>query len=207
MAIKFYYAPMSSASPISWALAELGLEHEAIKIDLKGTAHKTPEFLAMNPMAQVPTLVDDGQAMFESSAIITYLGDKYGVERGLWPKIGSAEHMVALTWTTWHAVTLGLTLRQWFLSSDRWASPPELQNKAQEKRASERFDELLHILDRHLEGRDYLVGAQFTLADTFAAASLGWATHVVGYDLSKTPNVAAYIKRCMSRRAAGAMNA
>ncbi len=206
MALFLYYAPMSSASPIVWAVTELGLEYQAIEVDLKSNTHKQPEFLALNPMGQVPVLDDGGQAMFESSAITIYLGEKYGVSRDLWPAIGSPEHMVALTWIAWHAVTLGATLRQIFASSDKLGSPPEMHNAAMCARGEARFAELLAIFDGHLAGREYVTGAKFTLADAYAAAVLGWGTRVVGFDLARTPNVAAYVKRCMSRPAANAMN-
>src|SRR5690348_11281895 len=90
MAIVFYYAPYSSAVRCHWALEELGIRYEGVKIDLKGTDHKTPEFLKLNPNGSVPTLVDDGVPYFESAAINLHLGQKYGVEKGLWPAAGSA---------------------------------------------------------------------------------------------------------------------
>jgi glutathione S-transferase len=80
------------------ALEELGIAYESIELDpKKDDQHKQPEFLKLNPMGQVPTLLDDGHPMFESSAIINYLGDTYGVERDLYPASGTPERMNALT--------------------------------------------------------------------------------------------------------------
>lgn len=206
MDITFYYAPMSSASPVQWALAELEIPHEAVRIDLKSGAQKAPAFLALNPMGQVPTLVDDGQPMFESSAIIVHLGDRYGVERGLWPALGSPERMVALTWLAWGAVTYGATLRLAMAHSEQWA-PAELRNAGQLDRAQARHAELLKVLDGRLDGRTWLTGETFTLADAYLASIVGWGTRVVKFDLGRAPHVAAWVGRAMSRPpAAGLMS-
>jgi glutathione S-transferase len=205
MAITLSHAPMSSASPVVWALAELGIKHESIKLDLKGTKHKEPQFLALNPMGQVPTLVDDEQPMFESSAIIIHLGEKYGVERNLWPRVTSPEHMVALTWTAWFGITFGGTLRQIFGSSDKLGAPAEFHNAAMYRHGIERLSTLMSIFDTEMGKREYVSSDKFILADCYVAGSLGWATQVIGFDLAKTPNIAAYVKRCMSRPATAAM--
>jgi glutathione S-transferase len=204
MSITLYHAPMSSASPVVWEMAELGLEYKSVQLDLKQDKHKQPEFLAMNPMGQVPILVDDGHAMFESCAITIYLGEKYGVERDLWPEPGSAQHMTALTWTTWMAVTVGSTLRQIFATHADWA-PAELQHPALNQHASKRLGELMRVLDGHLEDREYIASSHFTLADAYCSAGLTWVTGIVGFDTASTPNMAAWLKRCTSREGAKAM--
>jgi glutathione S-transferase len=199
MNIILYQAPMSSASPAAWALAELGIEHQSVMMDIRhGKEHKKPEFLALNPMGQVPTLVDDGHSMFESSAIIVYLGDRYGVQRGLWPAIGSAQHMVALTWTAWTAVTLGSTLRMIFFSGEK-APTLEMQNPALHRFSTQRLAELMKVLDGQLTGREYLTGEIFTLSDVYASAAVSWGTGVAGFDLKTVPHVASWIERCLSR--------
>lgn len=203
MSLKLYFAPRSSASPVMFALAELGIEHEIVEIDLSGDAHKQPDFLKLNPMGQVPTLVDGGQAMFESSACIVYLGETYGVERGLWPEVGSAGHMRALTWVAWAAVALGTTIRQCFASGEH--APEEMRNPAMFAAGKKRYGELIDILDAELAGRQYLTGDDFTLADCYPAAAIVWASGVLGVDLGARANVAAWVARVMSRPAAGTM--
>jgi len=76
MSIVFYSAPMSSASPVESALAELGVPHEKVSFDLSATRHKQPAFLKLNPNGKVPTLVVDGTPMFEALAIMQWLGDR-----------------------------------------------------------------------------------------------------------------------------------
>lgn len=204
MTIKLYQSPLSSATPVVWAVAELGLDHESITVDLKGDTHKQPAFLALNPMGQVPTLVDDGQAMFESSAIVIYLGEKYGVERGLWPEVGSAEHMVALTWTAWAAVTFGRTVHLIFVNSDE-RSDPAGRNKHQLANAKEQMARLMNIMNGHLDGRQYITGDRFTLVDCYAGALLGWSARMFGIDLASMPHLGGWVARCFDRDAARAI--
>ncbi|ACY14896.1 glutathione S-transferase family protein [Haliangium ochraceum] len=201
MNIKLYQAPMSTATPIVWALAELGLDYESITVDLKKGEQKQEELLAHNPMGQVPTLVHDGQGMFESSAIINFLGHTYGVERDLWPATGSAEHMVALTWISWLGVTVGASIRKVFANTPAW-NPPELCNEKQLEAGRAELHRLLGILDKHLEGRDYITGKSFTLADVIVAASLAWITRNLNLDTAPTPQLAAWLGRCLGRESA-----
>ncbi len=204
MSITLYFAPYSSASPVRWALAELGLEHEAVELDLKAGDQKKPEVVTLNPMGQVPTLVVNGQAMFESSACTIFLGDTYGTEKDLWPAIGSPQHMIALTWIGWGAVTLGTTLRQ-VIHNDPETAPDGFPSGPQLTAAKQRLDELMAILDGHLSDRDYLTGEDFTLADCYVSAVVAWGTGVAGFERENAPHVAEWLKRCMGRDAAGVM--
>jgi glutathione S-transferase len=203
MSLTLYYAPHSSASPIVWAIAELGVPHELVAVDL-AAAEKPLALLALNPMGQVPTLVDDGQGMFESSAILIHLGERYGVERGLWPAVGSPEHMVALTWTAWFSVTLGSTLRMIMINIGDW-TPKEQQNEKQAAHGRERLGTMMKILDDRLSRQQHVVGEAFTLVDAYAAALVGWASGVVSFDLGTTPSIARWLTGCMGREAAKQM--
>ncbi|MGF1466607.1 MAG: glutathione S-transferase family protein [Sandaracinaceae bacterium] len=201
--ITLYAAPMSSASPVLFAMAELGLPHESVPIDLKGDRHKQPDFLDLNPMGQVPTLVVDGHPIFESSACLAFLGERFGRERGLWPDAGSAEHMRALTWLAWSAVTLGHTIRQCFANGEH--APEDMRNAKQLEAGRARYGELLRILDGHLGQHAFVAGEAFTLADCHASANVGWSARVLELDLATTPRVAAWLETCFAREAAQAM--
>ncbi|MCA9719120.1 MAG: glutathione S-transferase family protein [Myxococcales bacterium] len=199
--ITLYFAPMSSASPVGWAIQELGVDHELVSIDLKGDAHKQARFLELNPMGQVPTLVVDGQAMFESSACVILLGERFGVARGLWPALEAPEHMVALTWMVWFAVTLGGEVRRCFHSGDY--APEAMRNAPQVAAGKKRYGELLEILDAHLEGRDFMLGERFSLVDCYGGASVWWSARALGVEAP--PRVAAWCSRCTGRPASSIM--
>ena len=108
MSLTFYYAPMTSATRIHWALEELGVPYEKVKLDLTAGDQKKPEFLALNPNGKVPVVVDDGMVIFESLAILLYLGERYGVEKDLFPA-AIMERAEAFKWMAWGTASLGET--------------------------------------------------------------------------------------------------
>jgi GST-like protein len=166
---------MSSATPVVHAFAELGVPHERVTFDLAAGEQREPEFLAINPNGKVPTLVVDGTPIFETLAILQWLGDRYGVERGLWPKFDDPDRLTALAWTSWAYVTFGACLNR-FLQAGSERSPRELHHPPQRERAREEADELLAVLDGRLDGRDYLLGETFSLADLVVASVITYAT-------------------------------
>src|SRR5688572_26992227 len=107
MSITFYAAPQSSASPVTCALVELGVPHERVNVNLKAGDTRKPEYLALNPNGKVPLLVVDGTPLFEALAILQWLGDRYGVEKKLWPAQDEPARLEALSWTTWGYVSYG----------------------------------------------------------------------------------------------------
>ena len=81
MAITFYWAPRSSATRIYWALEELQIPHEKVRIDFASGDQKKPDYVALNPNGKVPLLVDNGTPIFESMAILIHLGLSYAARR------------------------------------------------------------------------------------------------------------------------------
>src|SRR4051812_47245200 len=155
MSLKFYYTPMSSATRIHWALEELGVSYDKIKVDLAAGDQRKPEYLALNPNGKVPLLVVDDAPIFESLAIVLYLGETYGVEKGLFPELGPAR-AEAFKWLAWAGVTLTDALTRVIRnSSDRF--PEEQRNAKAGEQAKKDLADLWAMLDRELEGKEYLV--------------------------------------------------
>lgn len=92
--MKLYHFPSPNPQKITFALHELGLECEIVPVDLSKGEQRKPEFLALNPFGRVPVLVDGDQKLWESHAILAYLGDKTGK---LWPTT-AAGRADALRW-------------------------------------------------------------------------------------------------------------
>src|SRR5688572_24344215 len=114
MDITLYEASRrSTAVPVRLALLELGVPHQRITIDLKDGWQRSPEFLALNPNGKVPVMVVDGTPMFESLAILFWLGERFGVAQGLWFPLDSPQRLEAMTWSAWSFVTYFATVRQW----------------------------------------------------------------------------------------------
>lgn len=198
MSLTFYYAPMTSAARPHWALEELGIPYEKVKVDLAAGEQRKPEYLALNPNGKVPLLVADGTPIFESAAIILYLGETYGVEKGLYPAPGPAR-AAALKWIAWSCVTLGEAVsRRLRNTSDRF--PAELRHAPTGEAAAKEIVDLLGIVDRELEGKDYLLGKDFTYADLSIASVCPFLMHL-GVDYGAHKNVVAWVGRCTSRPA------
>lgn len=197
MKIVFYSAPMSSASPVASALVELGIPHDVVRFDLSKDDHKRPEYLAINPNAKVPALVVDGTPMFEALAIQIWLGDHFGVEKGLWPAVDDPARMQALAWCTWAYVSYGSIIgRLQFSSSERVDSA--LHNKPQEELARRQLDALLEILDAHLEKRASMLGGAFSLVDLCVASVVGYSLWF-GVSLATHPHVKSWLDRFQAR--------
>ncbi len=188
---------MSSATPVVQAMAELDLPHEQVSVDLTTGAQRRPEFLALNPNGKVPTLLVDGSPMFEAVAIMKWLGDRFGVERGLWPAAGTPEHLEALSWSTWAYVTFGAPLHSYiYASSDR--VPAEYHSRVTADRAAADLQALLQVLDAKVAARPYILGDAYSLADLIVSGSVGYGT-ICGVSIEDHPHVQAWLARCHER--------
>src|SRR5215217_566465 len=76
--IKFYYSGAPNPTKVALMLEETGLPYEPIAVDTRKGDQHNPEFLAINPNAKVPSIVDGDAVVFDSSAILLYLADKTG---------------------------------------------------------------------------------------------------------------------------------
>lgn len=206
MAITFYYSPQSNATRVHWSLEELGIPYEKVKLDLRAGDQKKPEFLALNPNGKVPTIVLDGTPVFESVAIQIALGERFGIEKGLWPALGSPEHLQALTWLVWGQVTLGTALFRYLQNTSDWV-PKELHHAGQAEVAMKEIHGCLEMLNARLSDRDYLTGSSFTLADADLAAVLGWGLYVTKVDMTAYPKIKAWLDRANQRPAMRAVMA
>lgn len=199
MSMTLYAAPMSSATPVLNALAELDVPHEVVQMDLQAGDQRAPDFLALNPNGKVPTLVVDGTPMFETLAIIQWMGDRFGVERGLWPASDDPARLEALSWSTWAYVTFGYTLtRLIYATSER--VPEELHHAALAAHAQKEIQELLGLLDARLATRRFLLGDEFTLADLIVACTVTYGSYC-GVSTEAHGHVEAWLARFHARPA------
>lgn len=200
MAMTFYYAPMSSATRVHWALEEVGERYEKIKVDLAAGDQKKPEFLALNPNGKIPVLVVDGRAIFESLAMLLYLGERFGVEKGLFPAEIS-ERAEAFKWMAWGSVSIHDAVSRLLRNtSDRF--PAEERNALAGESAKKELGGLLGILDRHLEGKEFMLGGGFSLVDVSLMAFIPFLGRQ-GVDLNPHKHLNAWVGRGMSRPALG----
>ncbi len=201
MAIELYSWPMSSGTRIAWALEELGLPYKYVAVDREKNEHRLPAYLAVNPHGKVPALVDGEQRFFESGAILLHLGNKYGVDKKLWPPSGGQERADAVSWTVWAMTEIGTYMMQYLyhgLDSPVSYKPADRSRAAAEYNLSQ-FNRMLDTLEARLDGREYLLGG-FSIVDVAAASWLALGG-MLGLKLDKHPRVAGWCKRCADRPA------
>jgi glutathione S-transferase len=193
MSITFYYAPRSTATRVHWALEELQVPYAKVKLDLAAGDHKKPDFLKLNPNGKVPCLVDESTPIFESLAIIIHLGQKYGTDRGLWPRLNSPGQGQALAWAVWGSATLGAAVRRFALTKEN----------PQAERAE--VEPLLALLDGRLAPGLNVLGERFTLVDIATASPLSYLSRT-DLSLDAYPQVKEWHSRVTSRSALQTVN-
>jgi GST-like protein len=184
---------MSSATPVACALAELGVPHERVKIDITTGEQRRPDYLALNPNGKVPTITVDGAPMFEALAIELWLGHTYGVESGLWPAGGTPGHFQAMSWSTWSYVTYGAQLVRLQAAKDM-GTPDDAHGTA----AHKALDELLTVLDGRLNQKPWLLGDAYTLADLIVASVIGYSAYL-GAPVAGHPTTLAWLQKVQAR--------
>jgi glutathione S-transferase len=198
MGIVHYYAPQSSAVRTAWALEELGVPFERKLVDLAAKGTREPWFLEKNPNGKVPVLEVDGVPLFESTAILLYLGEEYGVDAGLFPVPGIERGLVH-QWMVWGQATLSEAVQRYARNVSPFIPDDQKNTKAAEA-AREDVNIALGVLDGALAGREFLVGHGFSFADLAVAGFLGWL-QFLGLSYADWSNVSAWGARCQARPA------
>lgn len=195
MPLKFYYAPMSTASITALVLEELGVDCEIIKLDIARGDTKKPEFLKVNPNGRVPVLIHDDAVVWESAAITMYLGEMFGVDKKLYPPPGP-RRAEAMKWIVWTNVTLGEAVNRYTRNVLNTA-PAEQRNAKAVESAKTEVANCLRILDQSLLNKQYLIG-EYTLADTHLIAMLDYLRHLK-IDFTPYARINSWSQRCSAR--------
>jgi glutathione S-transferase len=197
MSLTFYYSPMSTAGVTDLVLEELGTPCERVKVDIQKGETRKPEYLRLNPNGRVPLIVHDGVPIWESAAITMYLGEVFGVEKGLYPAQGP-KRGEAMMWIVWTNVTLLDAVFRWMRNTSEW-TPAEQHNAKAAEAARTDIQGCLRILDETLSRKQFLVDG-YTLADTHLNAVTDWLNHLK-IDRSAYANLNAWSQRCAARPA------
>jgi glutathione S-transferase len=190
--MKLYYSPGACSLSPHIALREAGVAFEAEKVDLGSKQTEGgADYRAINPKGYVPALhLDDGQVLTEGPAIVQYIADlKPGSK--LAPASGTHERYRLQEWLNFITAELHKSIGSLFNAK----MPKEWQDQVKEA-IGNRFD----FLSKQLEGKAFLTGDGFTVADGYLFTVLGW-TKYVGIDLAKWPVLQAYVGRVAQRPA------
>ena len=191
--MKLYGFAGTRSQRALWGLKELDADFEFVSVNLLAGEHKRPEFLRVNPAGKVPVLVDGDRVIPESAAIVLYLADKYP-EKALLP-IDLALRAQAYRWVMFAVTELEQPL--WRITRHTFLYPPEKRSPADIELAREDFATMAAILDKHLEGREFIVGDTLTVADCVTAYLIDWASEC--NLIEPFPQLRAYLDRLYAR--------
>jgi glutathione S-transferase len=183
-----YDSPVSgNCYKVRLLLAHLGIPYERRTLDVVDRSNRADVLGALNPALRVPTIVlDDGRPLAESDAILCYFADG----TPYWPQ-DRYERAQVLQWLFFeqysHEPYIAV-VRFWV----GWADPKPPESEIAARRVG--GDAALDAMERHLTGRDFLVGERFTIAD-IALYAYTHVAHEGGFDLSRRPAVTAWLER------------
>ncbi|RPE66221.1 GST-like protein [Pacificibacter maritimus] len=201
--LQLYSFPTPNGVKVSIALEEMGVPYEAHFVGLTDADVKSPEFLALNPNNKIPAIIDpngpDGTQieLFESGAILIYLAEKTGKFLSKDP----AKRYETLKWVMFQMGGLGPMFGQ--LGFFYKFAGAKMEDPTARDRYIGEAKRLLAVVDKQLEGKDWIVG-EYSIADMMIAPWLNalefyGAKEVVGYHDLK--NVPAYVDRFYARPA------
>jgi glutathione S-transferase len=170
-----YYSPGTASMVVHLALLEIGAPHRLELVDFGKDAQHGPDYLRLNPRGQVPTLVVDGRAYFESAALLMLLAERHP-EAGLAPPPGSELRGDYLQWIVFFANSLGPAYRQWFYPQDLGSEqhPPQVREALRTK-----IEGAWSLVDAHLTAHGpYMLGAEFSAVDLLALMYMRWSRNM-----------------------------
>ena len=173
---------------------DLGLDHERSDVGGPFGGNDTPEYLALNPNGRVPTIEDDGFALWESNAIVRYLARKHDLG-GICPA-DPHKNADADRWMDWQATMLTPAMHPAFWGLIR--TPAEERDAAAIEGSCQATVANIMILEAHLAGQDYVTGDTYTMGDIPVAAAVHrWFNLPI--ERPAVPNVQAWYERIMQR--------
>ncbi len=203
--IQLYSTPTPNGVKVSILLEELGLPYEPHFIDIGKNETWTPEFLSLNPNGKIPAIIDpDGPAgrplvLFESGAILLYLAEKTSRFLPSEPAL----RYETIQWVFFQMAAVGPMFGQ--LGFFHKFAGREIEDKRPLERYRNESKRLLGVLETRLEGRNWVMGDDYTIADI---SLLGWVRNLVGFygagelvEFDSLTHVPAWLERGLTRPA------
>jgi len=203
--LQLYSLPTPNGVKVSIMLEEIGLPYEPHLVDIAKNESWTPEFLSLNPNGKIPAILDPNGpggkplALFESGAILIYLAEKTGK---LLPS-DAARRYETIAWVMFQMGGIGPMFGQ--LGFFHKFAGKDYEDKRPRDRYAAESKRLLGVLETRLDGRDWIMGDEYTIADI---ATLGWVRNLIGFygareivDYDTLKHVPAWLERGLARPA------
>jgi GST-like protein len=203
--IQLYSTATPNGVKVSIMLEETGLPYEAQAIDIGANETWTPEFLTLNPNGKIPAIIDPNGpggkplGLFESGAILLYLAEKTGELLPADP----ARRYETIQWVFFQMAAVGPMFGQ--LGYFHKFAGREIEDKRPLDRYRGEARRLLGVMESRLAGRDWIMGADYTIADI---SMLGWVRNLIGFygagdlvDFGSLERVPAWLERGLARPA------
>jgi len=203
--IQLYSLPTPNGVKASIALEEMELPYEPHLIDIGANETWTDDYLSLNPNGKIPAIIDpDGPGgkpfgLFESGAILLYLAEK----SGRFLSVDPALRYETIQWVFFQMAAIGPMFGQ--VGYFHKFAGRELEDKRPLERYVAETKRLLGVLEKRLEGRTWLMGEEYSIADI---ATLGWVRNLIGFydagelvDYASLRNVPAWLERGLARPA------
>ncbi len=204
--LQLYSLPTPNGVKVSIALEEIGLPYEPHLISFGTNDQKSPEFMSLNPNGRIPAIIDpDGPGgkpigLFESGAILLYLAEKTGK---LMPT-DAAGRYETIQWVFFQMGGIGPMFGQ-FGHFHKFAADKVANNSYPVERYRDESKRLLGVLEERLQGRQWLMGDAYTIADIATFPWVRGADVFYGgremLEYEKSPAVMAWLERCIARPA------
>lgn len=176
--IQLYSLPTPNGVKVSIMLEEIGLPYEAHRVSFETQDQMTPEFLSVSPNNKIPAILDphgpgdQPLALFESGAILIYLADKSGQLLAQ----ESAARYETIQWLMFQMGGIGPMFGQ--VGFFNKFAGREYEDKRPLERYVNEAKRLLGVLDKHLGGREWIMGERYTIADI---ATFPWIRNLIGF--------------------------
>lgn len=197
--LQLHYYPGNSSLAPHILLEELGSPFELKLVDRTVNAHKSPDYLKLNPNGQIPVLVDGDLVLYETGAILLHLVDR---AQRLAPALGSAERAEFYKWLVWMPATVVPQVQLYFYG-ERFVGPNNPEAAAQVKAVAEaKLNGLMDQIDAHLaqNGGPWMMGPAYSALDPYVFM-LGRWTRGLQRPARTLPNVGPFLQRMLERPA------
>jgi len=200
--IQLHYYPSTAAMVPHIVLEEIGVPYQRVLVDRMQNAHKTPDYLRLNPNGLIPVLVDGDLVLYETAAICLHLCDTHP-EAGLVPPLGTAERAHFYKWLMWLTNTLQATLITYFYP-ERSVAPGNAAGVAEVKTQAElRIGGMLDLLDAELARHDgpWFAGEKYSALDAYVFTLCRWTRNFQSPAARTRPHLGPYLQRMLARPA------